>query len=210
MAAADEAPSRRHRQNPVDGNAARVDDEISSDHPDRATIDAIHLGDRQAFEALYLERYTTLRTFALRYLPSPAAAEDVIHDVFLAIWRGRERWSPQRSIDAYLFAAIRNRALKQVRHQRVQQSHYAQTVVGETTPSTDAQTNLERAEQHQNVQRVLASLPERHATALVLRWHRGLTYPEIAQILGVSPQAARTLVLRVQETLKRLLSDLSD
>jgi RNA polymerase sigma-70 factor (ECF subfamily) len=175
---------------------------VLADHPERALIEAIRAGDRRAFETMYLGAYDALWSFAMRHVHAADAAEDAVHDVFLALWRRRDVWAPQGSVNAYLFTAVRNRVLKQLRHHAVVARAEALEHEIAAIPSASSE---EASGIQQKVMAVIATLPERHAMALRLRWQQEMTYPEIAQVLGISPQAARTLVVRVQETLKRLL-----
>ena len=71
----------------------------------------IRAGDGAAFEAMFRQYYEPLLRFALTYLPVRESAEDLVQDVFYRIWEHRERWAVRTTLAAYLYAAVRHRAL---------------------------------------------------------------------------------------------------
>src|SRR5579863_9453806 len=78
---------------------------------EEALIAAVRAGDQQAFETLYRAYWPPLVQYARRI--GGLALEDakeLIQDVFLAIWRLRERWTVRDSLDQYMFGAVMRRA----------------------------------------------------------------------------------------------------
>src|SRR5437879_13864591 len=69
-----------------------------------------------AWEAAFATYYVDLCEYVLRFVGSGAAAEDVVHDLFLQLWDTPDQDHLSRP---YLFVAARNRALKYLRHRRV-------------------------------------------------------------------------------------------
>jgi RNA polymerase sigma-70 factor (ECF subfamily) len=168
-------------------------------------------GDVSAFEWVYDTYYERLWRFAYSFVRTRAIAQEVVHDIFLTLWSGRETLSIHTTLDGYLYGAVRNHALKLVRHERVVAREASDALVQHRSPASSApaegvQETLEHRELIAALGRAVAELPERHRTAIVLRWRHGMRYEEIATVLAVSPQAARTLILRVQQTLKTVLS----
>jgi RNA polymerase sigma-70 factor (ECF subfamily) len=198
----DEPPDSGDRPNPDRMQPPAV----PADHPDRVLIEAIRAGDRVVFETLYLRLYDALWAFAVDFLHSGDMAEDVVQEVFLALWRQRLHWGPSGTVDTYLFAAIRNRALKEIRHQNVVARKAG--FVNEPDLVDDPECTREHNDRQRRIRAAIAALPERQATALTLRWIHDMTYPDVARVLGVSAQAARTLVLRGEAGLKQALEDL--
>ena len=79
----------------------------------------IRAGDESACEALYRAYRTPLWRFAYSYVRSPEVAEELVQDVFLALWRNRAEAGTRGSIRTWLYAAIRNQALNHLRHERI-------------------------------------------------------------------------------------------
>ncbi|MEP6494882.1 MAG: sigma-70 family RNA polymerase sigma factor [bacterium] len=77
------------------------------------------MGDDVAFESLFRAHYAELCRFAYQYVRSSEAAEDLVQDVFAGLWAARETVTVTTSVRAYLYAAVRNRAINTRRHQVV-------------------------------------------------------------------------------------------
>src|SRR5215831_2256189 len=76
-------------------------------------------GDGDAFEALYDRRQGGVYRFALRMSGSAEIAEDVTHDVFIALMRDGHQFDPARgSVASYLFGIARHSTLKRLRRER--------------------------------------------------------------------------------------------
>src|SRR5436190_13134698 len=87
---------------------------------DRTWIARIRAGDPDALDAVFRSYYAELCAFAYRYTRARAQAEDLVHDVFAQIWAEREHWQVRESLKAYLYAAVRNRAVSALRREIVE------------------------------------------------------------------------------------------
>ncbi|MFL5518912.1 MAG: RNA polymerase sigma-70 factor [Gemmatimonadales bacterium] len=167
---------------------------------DRTWIARIIAGDADALDAVFRTYYAELGAFAHRYVRSRAHAEDLVHDVFAQIWAERERWQVRDSLKAYLYAAVRNRAISALRREiverrwedRVHASHQA----APTHAVNPGQARLERDDLVRVVRDVLAELPERCRMAVTLRWQRQLSYAEIAEAMGISVNTVEVYITR--------------
>jgi RNA polymerase sigma-70 factor (ECF subfamily) len=154
-------------------------------------------------ERLFREHYATLCTFAHGYLASDDAAEDLVQDLFVAIWRNPARWRDAGdALRPLLFVAARNRALDLLKHQRVRERHapsLALVLEESTPPAADALLT------HHEVQRALegaiAALPDRAREIYRLSRGHGLTSRQIAERLGIS---VKTVETQMGRSLKRL------
>lgn len=183
-----------------------------SEEPERyeRLVRDLREGDRVAFDVVYDLYYERLWRFAFSFVRTRAVAQDVVHDVFLTLWTARESLDVRGSLEAYLYGAVRNCALNVVRHDRVVEREQERAAAARHSPAMgeaddDAQARLEQHELSDVLSHALARLTERQRTAVLLRWQQGMQYDEIARVLGISPQATRRLVLRVHDTLRRLV-----
>jgi RNA polymerase sigma factor (sigma-70 family) len=99
----------------------------SPDHP-ADLVARVRAGDEAALEAIFRAYATPLCGFAVRYLRSADLAADLVQDLFLWIWRNRSDWTIQTGLKAYLYRAVRNRALDAVRHHQIERRWAEQTV----------------------------------------------------------------------------------
>jgi RNA polymerase sigma-19 factor, ECF subfamily len=174
-----------------------------------------------ACESLYLALHEPLWRFAYSFVRSPEVAEELVQEVFLALWRDRQEWDIRTSVRAWLYASVRNQALNHVRHERVAARLRERSVGGNTTaneragndgqpvamgmPAIDAQTSAEARDLDEIVTRAIAALPERRRLAMMLRWKHDLTAAEIATVLGTTPESVRVLLTRARQELATLL-----
>ena len=78
--------------------------------------DRVRRGDLAAFEELFRAMHAPLCEVADSYVQSQAIAEEIVQDLFFAIWMKRDRLPNVDSLQAYLFTAARNRSLHHLRH----------------------------------------------------------------------------------------------
>lgn len=184
-------------------------------------------GDEAAFESIFRAHHAALWRFAFGLVHSRDVAEELVQEVFLAVWRERRDWEPTGAVRGWLFAAVRNHALNHLRHERVvsrlEERLAAQdgtsgaaavrtggeVPVAMSAPAPDAQSAVEARELDEAVDRAIAALPERRRMAMALRWKHGLTAAEIAVVLKTTPASVRVLLTRARHELSALL-DLAD
>jgi RNA polymerase sigma-70 factor (ECF subfamily) len=146
--------------------------------------------DDATFESTFRTYYTGLCGFAFRYVRSAEAAEDLVQDVFGALWAARRDIRVQASLRAYLFAAVRNRALNARKRSKVEsdwERDESADDVRELHPQPKQPDELfDRAQLEAQLSAALDSLPERCALVMRLRWREQLSYAEIAETMGIS------------------------
>lgn len=193
--------------------ARRLSSGPPPDDHDGAWVARIRNGDEAACEALYLHYHEPLWRFARRYVRSGEAAEEIVHDVFLALWRDRTIWDVSVSARAWLYGAVRHHALNHLRHERVvtRFTEHAGTqddadVVAMGAAPPDVHEALEAGDLDAAVSRAIAALPERRRLAMTLRWKHGLSSADIARALGMTDASVRVLLTRARTDLASLLN----
>lgn len=190
---------------------------LAPDAKDRDSIDTdlaarIRSGDEIAFDALFRAHYGQLCSFAYSYVRSRETAEEVVQDVFAAVWARRAAWTISVSPRAYLFGAVRNRAKRRRAHRKAERlrwlllarRHLPVSARTARLPDQDA----ERLEVEALVTRAIAQLPERSRVVAHLRWQQQMSYPEIAAVMGISVKGVENQLARVTKRLRALLASL--
>lgn len=173
---------------------------------DRELLRRLRGGDEQAFDALFRQHYASLVGFTESLLRTRAAAEDIVQDVMLEVWRRRETLEIDLTWRSYLFRAARNRALNEIRHARVQQR--AEPLVrGAESVEAPTPQELEAAELDAAFRRALAALPEPVREVFELSRRDGLRYSEIAATLDIS---VKTVEARMGRALRELRERLKE
>jgi RNA polymerase sigma-70 factor, ECF subfamily len=172
---------------------------------DQALVERMARGDAEALGALYDLHSPLLRALATRVLGNAAAAEDLVHDVFLEAWQHAGEYDPGRgSVRTWLTLRARSRAIDRkksapaTRTVHVGDSGWLERMAADTN---DASSAPDRA----RVRRVLLDLPEEQCRVLLLGYFEGLSSSEIAARVGVP---IGTVKSRVAAALSRLRAEL--
>lgn len=188
------------RQTP-EPNATLLDTNAS----DRELQERIRAGDESAFDTIFRAHYPHLVRMADSVLRETARAEEVAQEVMLELWRRRETLQVEQSFRAYLLRSTRNRALNQVRHQRVVEREAAIAAIDpRSAPSAEDEmlgTELEDA-----VRSAIDRLPDKTREIFQLSRYQGLKYAEIAVALDIS---VKTVEKRMGQALAELRNRLS-
>ena len=161
-------------------------------------------GDVDAFEELVVRYQGQVYRLALRMLASPAEAEDVTQDAFLAAWRGLPTLREQAAFAGWLYRLAVNRCLNVLRARRP---------VAELDPATLRSTRLEEqpeaaAESGAEVAALgeaLQLLTPQQRACWILRELNGCSYEEIARITGTTAGAVRGRIARSRAALAEVM-----
>ena len=157
-------------------------DAAATDDDDVALIQAMAGGDRAALAALYDRHAPVLMALALRILKSRGEAEDLLHDVFLEVWRTAPDYDLKRGrVRTWLVIRMRSRALDVVKSARVSRRSPDDLVLDRVVSDDDPSATPDRA----RVRTALADVPPDQRAVLELAYFEGLSCSEIAAKLAV-------------------------
>ncbi len=147
-------------------------------------------------EQTYRDHRQGLFSLALSITRRPDLAEDAVQDAFVRLWRSAIR--PKGDQVAYVFASVRNAALELARRRRdtdgVPLSLFDREQADPASAAIDA-------EQRQIVRRVVDALPSEQREAVVMRIYAGLTFRQIAEVVG---EPLPTIASRYRRALQRI------
>jgi RNA polymerase sigma-70 factor (ECF subfamily) len=183
--------------------------------PDAALMLRVKRGDRAAFAELVEKYRQPLFNFVCRTLRDEAESEDVAQNVFLQVYKSRQRYQPTAKFSTWLFTIARNLCLNEIRRR----SRHPAESIEENQAENDEQpqrqyedkktglpvANVLHGELATKIEAAIAELPETQRTAILLCRQDELSYEEIAVILGCSLSATKSLIHRGRETLKEKL-----
>jgi len=173
---------------------------------DRELMMRIHSGDdHRALDELMNRHRLSLVRYSLRLLGEVEGAEDTVQEAFIRLWERRKEWVPAGSPRSFLYRMVRNLALQEIEKRGVRKRWIDRNGGGEIdleSPSRVFDTKALRGD----VEKAIQSLPARRREILVLsRFHR-MTYREIADLLGISPQTVANHMSAAFRDLRTLLS----
>jgi len=166
-------------------------------------------GTEAAFAAMVETHYARLGAFAYRLVGSRAAAEDVVHEVLLRIWRRRDDFAFHDPL-SYLYQAVRNEAQSWHRREARQRQRIARDDAGTAAqdPRPDAAQIMEGKELAILVEAAVAALPPRRQEIFRMQREQKLSYAEIASLLGLSIKTVETQIGQALKAIRRHLGPL--
>jgi RNA polymerase sigma-70 factor, ECF subfamily len=169
---------------------------------DLQLVKALRSADQAAISALY-DRYSSIvYSVALRVLQDTGAAEDVLQEVFMQLWRNPEAFDASRgNMAAWLAVIARNRAIDSLRRRRPE-NDIEDTVV---SVEHDLVSETDRSRTIEKVRGALQAMPAPQRSAVEMAYFEGLTHSEIAgktgEPLGTIKTRIRTGLLALRKVL---------
>ncbi len=164
---------------------------------DGQLIAELRSGNPDAFGELYRRYRTPLFAFCLRMVGDRNRAGDLLHDVFLTLYRSASTIHEPGALRIWLFRVARNEVLMALRQRK-------ETLEADDTLVSDDETPhalLERREQGEMLERALAMLGSTYREVLLLREEQGLSYAEIAGVTGDSESSVKSRLFKARRAL---------
>lgn len=176
-------------------------------------------GSRDAFEELFARHHRKVINFCIRMTGDQARAEEAAQEVFLRIARAAAAYEPTAKFTTWMYTIARRTTLNFIRDEKGEGERLdAPTGNGEETfsraarlPGPDSLTPEYIAwssQLREKFAEALRALPETHRAAFVLNRGEGLSYEEVAAVMGVTVQAVKSRIFRAREMLLDRLSGL--
>lgn len=166
-------------------------------------------GDGSGLSLLIEKHYGTVLRYCFHRVRDFAAAEELTQEVFLRVHGSRSRYQPSARFTTWLFRIASNVVLNWIRDTGRERSHQRLDAVGPQgvelqVPDLGLRVDewLARESRAAEVRRAVEELPERQREAVRLHAFEEMPGPEIAETLGCSHQAVRSLLCRAYATLR--------
>lgn len=187
-----------------------------SHDPDVQLMLRAQSGDEDAFGRLVVRYQDRLIGIFSHLLHSQDAAEDLAQDVFLRVYRARERYRPTAKFSTWLFriannlASNKRRSLgrrKEVQMAASESGSYASMGENQLPEKSGMMPTrqLARQEVQDVVQEALNSLSDRQRMAVLLHRFEGMSYADIGTAMDLTPSAVKSLLSRARENLRARL-----
>ncbi len=181
-----------------------------TDQSDLQVVVELQQGNNTALGIVYDRYGAAVYRLALRMLTNPTEAEDLTQEVFLAFWRGVDKYDPQRgTLLVFLLTITRSRALNRIQQQNSQ--HTLQQRFGAYLPTTLHQPALESVvltELSERMGAALHQLPIAQKQVLEMAYYEGKSQSSIAQELALPLGTIKTRSRQGLLKLRQLLQDL--
>ena len=171
-------------------------------------------GDQDAFARLVEANQGKIYTLTLRMTGNPDDGAELAQEAFLRAWKGLPGFQAESSFSTWLYRLASNVCIDFLRKQKRRRGLAGVSLDEEQGTAAALQVpdsrftpegELERKQLRQAVQRGLEKLSQEHRQALILRELEGLSYGEIARVLGVEEGTVKSRIARARLALRKIL-----
>ena len=164
-------------------------------------------GNWDAYASLYNNYYGPLNNYGYKFTSNSKLIEDAIHDLFVRLWITRSNLGDPASVKNYLYKSLRNTLIRKIKTEEkytgIDTEDYPSGF--EVSYNSQADLAIEEKEFSGKVKNIINSLPPRQKEIINLRFYEGLSYDEIADIMGIGINSAYKLLYKALENLQQTL-----
>ncbi|HHO54278.1 MAG TPA: sigma-70 family RNA polymerase sigma factor [Deltaproteobacteria bacterium] len=171
------------------------------DRTDEDLFAAYVAGDVAAFQILFARYAPLLTRLMLRDVRRRQEAEELVQDTFLHLHRSAGDFRPGAKLRPWLMTIALNLKREHFRR-KLRRPEVSLELDGRMDPPAEPGWIAERHDARRQIELALASLPEKHREAIVLHWFAGLSFPEVAEIVGASLSAVKVRAHRGYKLMK--------
>jgi len=175
--------------------------------PDIELMLRFQKGEASCFEELVKKHTRGVLNLVFRYLGDASRAEDVSQDIFVKVYRARMKYEPKAKFSTWLYRIAVNHCLNEIRARKSQPSLAAPiNDLLEEPEGENPDARISRSELQRAVKAAIDALPENQRMAVILSRYEDMSYDEIAETMGMSLEAVKSVLFRAKENLKQALS----
>lgn len=156
-------------------------------------------GDEEAFKQLVQRQYKNVLNWVYRYLGDRSRAEDLAQEVFLKVYRARKSYVPTAKFSTWLYHMVINLCRNDLRARKARSWGALPKIEGE--PDSPSREDLGHT-----VRQAVDELPENQRMAVLLARFEEMSYEEIAETMGLSVEAVKSLLFRARRSLRDRLA----
>ena len=174
---------------------------------DNDIIDSLRKGDPEALQSLIKLYYSPLCLFADRLLANSAAAEDIVGETFVKLWKKKSDFENHQNLKAFIYITVRNACLnylKQAKRESLSKKQHAY-LTGEKEEFV--LNEMIRAEVLKEIMHEVNNLPEQCRKVMKLAYLEGMKNQEVARVLNISVHTVKNQKARAIQLLKIRLRD---
>ena len=167
-------------------------------------IGRIAKGDRLAMQALFARHQVRVYRFVLRLVGNPAAAEDVISEVFLDVWRQADRFEGRSAVSTWLLAIARFKALSAMRRKSDEELD-EETAGAIADAADDPEVSIQKKDKGTALRKCLQALSADHREVIDLVYYHEKSVEDVAKIIGIPEATVKTRMFYARKKLSELL-----
>jgi len=167
-------------------------------------IRAIEQGDKRAMQVLFTQHRLRVYRFALRLVDDKDAAEDLVSEVFLQVWRHAGRFEGRCRVSTWLLTITRNLAMSTLRRRKMERWDDGKAAIG-ADQADDPEVAIQKRHQSAIIAQCLTRLSSAHREVIDLVYYHGRSIEEVAAITGVPASTVKTRMFYARNRIAELL-----
>jgi RNA polymerase sigma-70 factor, ECF subfamily len=176
---------------------------------DEELVLAFQQKDLQALEEFFDRHQRIALAVAYRVLGDREAAEDVLQEAFLAVWRQADTYQPEKGkARSWFLSIVRHRAIDVTRGRSFAKERISLDEINIEPRYSDVWQQVDAKLDGEEVRRAVEALPAEQKEAVLLAYFGGFTHPEIAQRTGVPLGTVKGRLRLAMQKLRNLLADI--
>jgi RNA polymerase sigma-70 factor (ECF subfamily) len=177
----------------------------TSDTSDAALIRSIGAGDKHAMQILFARHNVRVFRFLVRLVGDKSAAEDLVSEVFLDVWRQAGRFQGRSQITTWLLAVARNKALSVLRRRSTEELDEEALAAIEDT-GNNPEVTIQNQQTSAILVNCLAQLSQPHREVIDLVYYHEKSIDEVAEITGVPQNTVKTRMFYARKRIAERMS----
>jgi RNA polymerase sigma-70 factor (family 1) len=168
---------------------------------DKALLGKVADGDEAAFSSLYYIYEPRLSSFIYKITKSKEITAEIVHDVFLKVWMGREALQDVKNFDAFIFVVSRNLAINAF-HKTMREFRRYDYLERDLPQEIDEHKEEEQL-MYTVIDSAIEQLPPRQKEVFLLNRYERLTYDQIGKKLNIGKETVKTHIQLAVKSIKR-------
>lgn len=165
--------------------------------------------DLETFQNLVFPVKNKLFRFAYRLLGSSDDAKDVVQEVFIKVWNGREQLNEIQNLEAWCMRITKNMSLDRLRQQQRRPTDPLENGMSVRHETMSPLEKTEMGESMKRIEDLMAVLPEKQRQVMHLRDIEGYSYQEIVEILEIDMSQVKVNLFRARNTVREKLQKIN-
>lgn len=162
--------------------------------------------DLEAFENRVLPSKNKLFRFALRFLGNEEEAKDIVQEVFIRVWNGREKMEQVQNWEAWCMRITRNLSLDHIRLKKGKNTQALESGFELHHNGLTPHESTEIGESMKKISQMIAALPEKQRQVIHLRDVEGYSYQEICEILEIDMNQVKVNLFRARNAVREKMT----
>jgi RNA polymerase sigma-70 factor, ECF subfamily len=176
----------------------------ASDTSDVALIRSIAAGDKQAVQILFVRHNVRVFRFLVRFVGDTSAAEDLVSEVFLDVWRQAGGFQGRSQVTTWLLALARNKALSALRRRSTEELD-EEAVAAIEDPQDNPEAAIQNRQTSEILLNCLTKLSPPHREVIDLVYYHEKSIDEVAEITGVPQNTVKTRMFYARKRIAELM-----